>query len=69
MTEERRKDLDEFRQRALEIDAGRTEDGRLVDGAQKIEEALAAPDQTNDKMAQLVGARGRGAGKQKAARR
>ncbi|WQF89027.1 Putative small ribosomal subunit protein mS35 [Colletotrichum destructivum] len=69
MTEERRKELDEFRQRALEIDAGRTEDGRLVDGAQKIEAALAAPEQTNDKVAQLVGARGRGAGKQKAARR
>ncbi|GKT50955.1 37S ribosomal protein S24, mitochondrial [Colletotrichum spaethianum] len=70
MTEERRQQLDAFRLRALEIDAGKQESGHVVDGTEKIEQALAtAEEQAGEKVAQLVGARGRGAGKQKAVRR
>ncbi|KAK2056572.1 mitochondrial ribosomal protein [Colletotrichum caudatum] len=68
MTEERRKELHAFRMRTLEIDAVKREDGLLVDGTRKIEQALAAAQASKD-TAQLVSSRSRGAGKQKSARR
>ncbi|OLN82220.1 37S ribosomal protein S24, mitochondrial [Colletotrichum chlorophyti] len=65
MTDERRKELEAFRMRALEVDAGKLEEGRIVDGAAKIEKFLAEP---VEQAAETVAVRSRG-GKQKAARR
>ncbi|KAK1983504.1 mitochondrial ribosomal subunit protein-domain-containing protein [Colletotrichum cereale] len=70
MTEERRLELDNLRLRTLEIEASRQEDGQVVDGTAKIEEALATLEaKASEEAAQPVGVRGRGAGKQKGARR
>ncbi|KXH68166.1 hypothetical protein CSAL01_02087 [Colletotrichum salicis] len=66
MNEERRKELDGFRMRALEIDAGKLEEGQVVDGTEKIEQFLAAPPpETEGKVAEMVAVRGRGGNKQK----
>ncbi|KAK1997806.1 mitochondrial ribosomal protein [Colletotrichum falcatum] len=70
MTEERRKELEEFRQRTLEIEARRHESGLVIDGTKRIAKALAKMDaMALEEAAQAVPGRGRGASKQKNARR
>ncbi|OHE95306.1 hypothetical protein CORC01_09451 [Colletotrichum orchidophilum] len=64
MTEERRKELDGYRLRTLEIDAGKLEEGQVIDGTEKIEQFLAAPSpEAEGKVAEMVTVRGRGGNK------
>lgn len=71
MSPERRKELDEYRQRAAIEDVQRAEGGLLVDGAQAIDDYLmkkALEDQKKQKVAELVAAPVKSAGGSRARR-
>ena len=69
MTEERRKELEATRQQALMLDESKKAEGKMIDGQQRIKEALAAPT-TQEKVAELVSAHSpKGPHRQRTARR
>lgn len=58
MTEERRKFLEDTRQKALLLDQAKTEEGTLIDGKQKITAFFAAPaEKSNRRVPEMATAR------------